>query len=59
MHWVDPKSLPQINAAFERFIINRHGYIDGLIVSCDHESLLIHVPPHLHDQIERGFGRTT
>jgi hypothetical protein len=54
MHWVDPKSLPQINAGFERFIINRHGYIDGLIVSYDHESLLIHVPPHLHDQIERA-----
>ncbi len=52
MHWIDPKFLPQINAAFERFIINRRGCIDGLIVSHGRETLLIQVPPHLHEQIE-------
>jgi hypothetical protein len=52
MHWIDPKFLPQINAVFERFIINRRGYIDGLVVSHGHASLLVHVPPHLHEQIE-------
>jgi hypothetical protein len=54
MYWIDPKFLPQINAVFERFIVNRHGCIDGLVVSHDHESSLIHVPPHLHEQIERA-----
>jgi hypothetical protein len=54
MHWIDPKFLPQINAVFERFIVNRDGYIDGLIVSHDHASLIVHVPPHLHEQIEQA-----
>ncbi len=54
MHWIDPKFLPQINAVFERFIVNRHGRIDGLVVSHAHESLLVHVPPHLHELIERA-----
>lgn len=56
MHWIDPDFLPDIKGRVERFIINPHGEIDGLILTYDDDkALLVHVPPHLHSQIEAAI----
>jgi hypothetical protein len=44
MHWLDPDSLPEIDGAFERFILNPQGDPDGLILADGGE---VHFPPHL------------
>jgi hypothetical protein len=53
MHWIDPDFLPDIKGRVERFIVNPHGEIDGLILTYDGDkALLVHVPPHLDREIE-------
>ena len=53
MHWIDPDCLPEISGTVERFVANRHGEIDGLVLKDDaNASLLVHVPPHLTAEIE-------
>ena len=44
MHWLDPDYLPEISGTFERFLLNPHGDVDGMILS---EGLEIHFPPHM------------
>jgi hypothetical protein len=53
MYWVDPDFLPDTKGHVERFIVNPHGEIDGLILIYDDEKVvLVHVPPHLDREIE-------
>jgi hypothetical protein len=53
MHWVDPDFLPDTKGRVERFIVNPHGEIDGLILTYDDKKVvLVHVPPHLDREIE-------
>jgi hypothetical protein len=48
MHWIDHDFLPDIGGAVERFIVNRHGEVDGLILMYEPDRLLfVHLPPHL------------
>jgi hypothetical protein len=52
MHWIDHAFLPDINGSVERFIINRHGEIDGLVLTYEPDRfLLVHLPPHLEPEI--------
>jgi hypothetical protein len=53
MHWIDPNCLPETRGAAERFIVNRHGEIDGLLLAGPRPtSLLVCLPPHLAAAIE-------
>jgi hypothetical protein len=53
MHWIDPEYLPETKGTVERFVMNPHGEIDGLILDCGTDAaVLVHVPPHLSAQIE-------
>jgi hypothetical protein len=52
MHWIDPDSLPEIEGTVDRFVVNPHGDIDGITLCRGRELVLVHVPPHLHDEIE-------
>jgi hypothetical protein len=52
MHWIDSDFLPDYAGTVERFIVNPHGKIDGLVLTYDRErTLLVHVPAHL-DEVE-------
>jgi hypothetical protein len=52
MHWIDHDFLPDIGGAVERFIINRHGEVDGLILMYEPARFLfVHLPPHLGPEI--------
>jgi hypothetical protein len=52
MHWIDPDCLPAINGTVERFIVNPHGEVDGLIMLRDDCALaLVHTPPHLEKDL--------
>jgi hypothetical protein len=44
MHWIDPTQLPQVKGIVERFLLNSHGELDGLILVDGTE---VHFPPHL------------
>ena len=44
MHWIDPTQLPRIKGIVERFLLNSHGELDGLILVDGTE---VHFPPHL------------
>ncbi len=48
MHWIDPDHLPKTNGVVDRFLINPHGEIDGILLADDLE---VHVPPHLSAEI--------
>lgn len=44
MHGIDPNYLPRINGTVDRFLVNPHGEVDGLLLA---GGLEVHVPPHL------------
>lgn len=46
MHWIDPNHLPEKIGHLDRFLINSHGEVDGMILTDGTE---VHVPPHLSD----------
>jgi hypothetical protein len=53
MHWIDPECLPETTGTVERFVMNPHGEIDGLILDCGTDkAVLVHVRPHLSAEIE-------
>jgi hypothetical protein len=53
MHWIDPDCLPETKGKLERFVVNPHGEIDGLVLKGGKdEATLVHVPPHLGAEIE-------
>ena len=48
MHWIDPDHLPRTEGTVDRFLINPHGEIDGILLA---DGLEVHVPPHLSGEI--------
>ncbi len=53
MHWIDPICLPETQGFVERFITNRHGEVDGmLLVGARETPVLICTPPHMAAEIE-------
>jgi hypothetical protein len=55
MHWIDPDCLPETQGNVERFVVNPHGEIDGIILNGTAEATLVHVPPHLSAEIEAAI----
>lgn len=56
MHWIDPDSLPETSGTLERFVMNGHGEVDGLVIADGgNDATLVHVPPHLGAEIEAAF----
>ncbi len=56
MHWIDPDSLPETSGTLERYVMNGHGEIDGLVIANGRDdATLVHVPPHLGAEIEAVF----
>ncbi len=53
MHWIDPAFLPETAGTVERFVVNPHGEIDGLIMADGGKKpVLVHVPPHLEQALQ-------
>ena len=48
MHRIDPASLPVTTGQVERFTLNPHGELDGLVLA---EGKLVHFPPHLLEAV--------
>lgn len=48
MHWLDPDYLPRTEGMVDRFLVNPHGDIDGILLTSGME---VHVPPHLSRDI--------
>jgi hypothetical protein len=55
MHWIDPDCLPRTEGNVERFLVNPHGEIDGVILNGASETTFVHVPPHLSAEIEAAI----
>jgi hypothetical protein len=53
MHWIDPDSLPETRGTVTRFLLNRHGELDGLVLG---HSRQVHFPPHLSKQVARHIA---
>jgi hypothetical protein len=52
MHWIDHNFLPDICGTVDRFIVNRHGEVDGLVLMYEPEGFLfVHLPPHMGPDI--------
>src|SRR5262249_38276037 len=53
MHWIDPNCLPETRGTVDGFIVNRHGEVDGLLLTGPRPtSLLVCTPTHLAAAIE-------
>jgi len=52
MHWLNPDHLPHVTANVERFLLNFHGDIDGMILA---NGLEVHSPPHLSEAIRAAI----
>lgn len=52
MHWIDPEYLPETRGEVERFLLNPHGDLDGLVFI---DSTLIHFPPHLSEAVIKSI----
>jgi len=52
MHWIDPAQLPQTKGVVERFLLNPHGELDGLIL---HDGTEVHFPPHLSTAVSKAL----
>ncbi len=55
MHWIDPDCLPETKGNVERFLVNHHGEIDGVVLGDAAGVTLIHIPPHLSAEIEAAI----
>jgi hypothetical protein len=53
LHWIDPESLPAMAGTLERFVLNPHGEVDGFVMRCGPEDVLVHTPPHLETELAR------
>lgn len=51
MHWIDPEYLLETHGEVERFLINPHGDLDGLVFT---DGTLIHFPPHLSEAVMKA-----
>jgi hypothetical protein len=52
MHWLDPDHLPHVTAKVERFLLNPHGDVDGMILT---NGIEVHSPPHLSEEIRAAI----
>jgi hypothetical protein len=52
MHWLEPDYLPTTRGTLDRFLLNPHGDIDGLLLTDGTE---IHTPPHLSSALARSL----
>jgi hypothetical protein len=52
MHWLNPDHLPHVTSNVERFLVNVHGEIDGIILA---NGLEVHSPPHLSEAIRAAI----
>jgi hypothetical protein len=52
MHWIDPTQLPRIKGIVERFLLNSHGELDGLILVDGTE---VRFPPHLSTAVGKAL----
>jgi hypothetical protein len=50
MHWIDPDYLPEITGTVDQFLVNKHGEVDGFLLTDGGE---VHVPPHLSSRLLR------
>lgn len=58
MHWIDPDGLPENAGTVERFIVNPHGEIDGLVMTdAQAAPVLVHTPPHMGQAIGAHFKK--
>jgi len=58
MHWIDHDFLPDIAGTVERFIINHHAEVDGLVLEYERDRfVLVHLPPHLGPEITSAIKR--
>jgi hypothetical protein len=58
MHWIDHNFLPDICGAVDRFIVNRHGEVDGLVLMYEPDRFLfVHLPPHLGPEITSAVAQ--
>jgi hypothetical protein len=48
MHWLDPDYLPEVRGTVDRFLLNPHGYADGMIRTDGAE---IHFPPRVSAEV--------
>jgi hypothetical protein len=53
MHWLDHTQLPRIEGTVERFLLNPHGELDGLLLADGREVLF---PPHLSSAVLAGVA---
>src|SRR6185437_16870445 len=53
MHWLDHTQLPRIEGTVERFLLNAHGELDGLLLADGREVLF---PPHLSPAVLAGVA---
>jgi hypothetical protein len=53
MHWLDPDYLPVTTGKLQRFLLNPHGDVDGLLLADGTE---IHTPPHLSHELLRKLN---
>src|SRR5437867_167710 len=52
MHWIDPDSLPEVAGILERFVLNRHGEVDGFVMNGQTQTpILVHTPPHMEGEL--------
>jgi len=58
MHWIDHNFLPDICGTVDRFIVNRHGEVDGLVLMYEPDRFLfVHLPPHLGPDITSAVAQ--
>jgi hypothetical protein len=58
MHWIDHDFLPDICGTVDRFIVNPHGEVDGLVLMYEpNRFLFVHLPPHLGPEITSAVAQ--
>lgn len=53
MHWLDPDYLPATTGKLQRFLLNPHGDVDGLLLE---DGTQVHTPPHLSHELLHKLG---
>src|SRR5207247_8328184 len=52
MQWIHPDSLPEVAGSLERFVLNRHGEVDGFVMNGQTQTpILVHTPPHMEGEL--------
>jgi hypothetical protein len=58
MHWIDHNFLPDICGTVDRFIVNRHGEVDGLVLMYEPDRFLfVHLPSGAGHNVGGCVGR--